>query len=327
MGLIDFRIIVTSQNYGLIIVCSIIIIKNKIMSKMSGMIPELKLFLKEMVTFMSVGYVATTYGVGGTQCVGPSMLPTFREKGDFVLYDSFSYNVLPREYKKGDIVICLCPYDPSKSVCKRVAAVAGDTINIQNNDFSSIVPESLLVPPGHVWLLGDNPSNSLDSRRYGFVPTALIKGRVMCKLRFSPPFVHPIETLEQAQALRASTSAKTASTAAATSGAGVDASIAPGDGGSGAPVSSQEKSTVPDVVPTVPVKLSELLHVLEQQQLGTQPDQGVSRNGEGNKALGSLREIDRDDIRVAVEKIKRDSAVSGGASESHVTVLSGRTDA
>jgi len=36
----------------------------------------------------------------------------------------------------------------------------------------------LQVPPGHVWLEGDNPKESLDSRYYGPVPLALIQGRV-----------------------------------------------------------------------------------------------------------------------------------------------------
>ena len=35
------------------------------------------------------------------------------------------------------------------------------------------------VPKGHVWLAGDNMSNSTDSRMYGPVPLALIKGKVI----------------------------------------------------------------------------------------------------------------------------------------------------
>ncbi len=34
------------------------------------------------------------------------------------------------------------------------------------------------VPPGHVFVLGDNRSSSQDSRYWGFVPLSAIKGRV-----------------------------------------------------------------------------------------------------------------------------------------------------
>jgi type IV secretory pathway protease TraF len=39
------------------------------------------------------------------------------------------------------------------------------------------------VPPGQVWLEGDNPFNSTDSRTYGPVPLALVRGVVRFKVR------------------------------------------------------------------------------------------------------------------------------------------------
>ncbi len=38
------------------------------------------------------------------------------------------------------------------------------------------------IPPGHVWLEGDNPFNSSDSRSYGPLPSALVLGRVFAKV-------------------------------------------------------------------------------------------------------------------------------------------------
>ena len=47
---------------------------------------------------------------------------------------------------------------------------------------SSCAGHLLQVPAGHVWLQGDNTLNSTDSRHYGPVPYALLKGRAFCKV-------------------------------------------------------------------------------------------------------------------------------------------------
>ncbi|MPC63969.1 Mitochondrial inner membrane protease subunit 1 [Portunus trituberculatus] len=39
-----------------------------------------------------------------------------------------------------------------------------------------------LVPKGHVWLEGDNHSNSTDSRNFGSVPAGLIRGRAVFRI-------------------------------------------------------------------------------------------------------------------------------------------------
>ncbi len=44
------------------------------------------------------------------------------------------------------------------------------------------------VPPSHYFVLGDNTANSADSRAWGFVPFENIKGRVICKWSFLPPW-------------------------------------------------------------------------------------------------------------------------------------------
>jgi inner membrane protease subunit 1 len=36
---------------------------------------------------------------------------------------------------------------------------------------------TVVVPKGHVWVEGDNPTCSVDSRHFGAVPLALVLGR------------------------------------------------------------------------------------------------------------------------------------------------------
>jgi signal peptidase I len=86
----------------------------------------------------------------------------------------------------GDIVVVQHP-DKAGTVCKRILALPGDMIvsppggrrrSSNNNNNKSL----LVIPDGHIWLEGDNPRNSNDSRDYGPVPAALIVGRVMCRI-------------------------------------------------------------------------------------------------------------------------------------------------
>ena len=95
------------------------------------------------------------------------MLPTFRASGDLVVVDRISQRLLGRNYARGDVVIAWAPYDPEKMVCKRISAIAGDEVSIEQELIGRKVVENIIVPPGHVWLLGDNSANSNDSRKYG----------------------------------------------------------------------------------------------------------------------------------------------------------------
>jgi len=141
----------------------------------------------DVTVFLSIYYAISQYGFTVTTCIGPSMEPTFNTQGDVVLVDKFSYSVLGKRFEKGDVIIAICPYDTEKTVCKRVAATEGDVILTEYKGRQLRVS----VPEGHVWLLGDNQSNSTDSRYYGHVPEGLLRGRVVLKL--SSPFGQLIE--------------------------------------------------------------------------------------------------------------------------------------
>jgi signal peptidase I len=105
---------------------------------------------------------------------------------------------------RGDVVVFVFPPDPSKDFIKRVIGVAGDTVQVKSGkvwldgkpmddphghfevpdgDRSPISPRDnfgpVTVPPGHIFVMGDNRDRSYDSRFWGFVDDNLVEGRAM----------------------------------------------------------------------------------------------------------------------------------------------------
>ena len=96
------------------------------------------------------------------------MLPTMNVSGDFVLVSK------QVTLKHGQVVLAISPLDPTRKICKRIIGLPGDKIHSHPHP----------IPPGHVWLQGDNLNNSVDSRSYGPVPIGLLKGTILCKVTF-----------------------------------------------------------------------------------------------------------------------------------------------
>ncbi len=121
----------------------------------------------------------------------PSMEPTLME-GDRVLVNRLAYRFHPPQ--RGDIVVFRPPgQNGSDPFIKRVVAVDGDTIAIsggvlwlngepqdepylKERPMYGELPETR-IPPGFVWLMGDNRNNSGDSRVFGPVPVKSIIGK------------------------------------------------------------------------------------------------------------------------------------------------------
>ena len=79
----------------------------------------------------------------------------------------------------GDVVIAQNPNRPG-TICKRILGLPGDQVIVLNstNGASNIQ----IVPDSHVWLEGDNASNSLDSRQSGPISLALLRGRAVARI-------------------------------------------------------------------------------------------------------------------------------------------------
>ncbi|EJC98705.1 LexA/Signal peptidase [Fomitiporia mediterranea MF3/22] len=130
------------------------------------------------------GYILFTNYVGGPRIVcGPSMLPTFSASEECIIEDALSVRLgyYPR---RGELVVLDSPYNPSQQICKRVIGLPGDVVCVDPSGESGeeISSEHVLIPPGHIWIAGDNAAASRDSRTYGPVPIALVRSRVLAKV-------------------------------------------------------------------------------------------------------------------------------------------------
>jgi signal peptidase I len=129
---------------------------------------------------------------------GWSMYPTLAP-GERVLFDTLAYRVgRPR---RGDVVLAKHPARPSTKLVKRVAAVPGDMVTTEGDDWRVEEAPSQGVPPSEgaaaagaqVWtlgedeyfLLGDAPDLSTDARHFGTVSGRDIQGRAW--LVYWPP--------------------------------------------------------------------------------------------------------------------------------------------
>ncbi|KAH8835349.1 peptidase S24/S26A/S26B/S26C [Flagelloscypha sp. PMI_526] len=111
------------------------------------------------------------------------MLPTLSYKGERCIGDIFSVRWHNgKNLRRGDLIIFHSPDHASRLVCKRVLGLAGDTVCVDPTGKWADTSEHVLVPKGHVWVMGDNADGSLDSRKYGPVPLGLIHSRVVARV-------------------------------------------------------------------------------------------------------------------------------------------------
>ncbi|MGV8121671.1 MAG: signal peptidase I [Candidatus Xenobiia bacterium LiM19] len=98
---------------------------------------------------------------------GKSMEPQVL-KGDRVIVDKTAYSRISPQ--KGDIIVFVYPDDRSRVYIKRVEALPGETITLDDG-------QSCNVPHGSVFLCGDNRESSQDSRDFGPVPLRDVIGK------------------------------------------------------------------------------------------------------------------------------------------------------
>jgi len=131
---------------------------------------------------------------------GASMEPNYEDR-EYLIIDEITYRF--RAPERGEICVFRYPGDPSQFFIKRIIGLPGETVTVSGgkvfiagaNGRTEQLDESQYLDPAVItagdkkialaanqyFVLGDNRSNSLDSRIFGPVPRGDIVGRVMLR--------------------------------------------------------------------------------------------------------------------------------------------------
>ncbi|MGL6105162.1 signal peptidase I [Romboutsia sp.] len=156
-------------------------------------------WFKIIVTALVLAFIITQF-IRPTLVRGESMYPTLVEN-DYLIINRIAYKV--GEPKEGDIIVfgthLLQENGHNKDLVKRVIAVEGDHIKIENSKVyvnDKLVKEpyihdnytegniDMVIPENKVFAMGDNREQSLDSRYedVGLVDEKDIMGKVLVRL-------------------------------------------------------------------------------------------------------------------------------------------------
>jgi signal peptidase I len=146
-----------------------------------------------------VAFVVKTFLIQAFFIPSGSMLPTLHEE-DRVLVNKLSYDL--HDVHRGDLVVFERPENEAagqiKDLIKRVVGLPGERIESRDGDVyidGDLLEEPYLadgaettglepqtVPEGHVFVMGDNRGDSMDSRVFHAIDEDLIVGRAFVRV-------------------------------------------------------------------------------------------------------------------------------------------------
>ena len=161
---------------------------------------RVKEYIEAILIALVIAVILRVFVVQAYRVESGSMENTL-QVGDFLFVNKYVYHF--QDPAPGDIIVFEYPLNPNKDFIKRVVATEGQTVEIvakklyvngnlvlEPNEAKHIdqrlLPVELStrdffgpkqVPPGQLFVLGDNRDDSKDSRFWGFVDESAVKGR------------------------------------------------------------------------------------------------------------------------------------------------------
>lgn len=169
------------------------------------------LLLAPLIAVFLTHFVFQSYEVEG-----PSMVPTLHDNDRLIVLKTGKTwaRVTGNDFipKRGDIVVFqkagLYEFnrEDEKQLIKRVIALPGERVVVRDGIITVYNPEypagfqpdkssdyadaivstpgsvDIVVPSGHIFVSGDNRSNSLDSRNFGAIPTSDVVGTLVLRI-------------------------------------------------------------------------------------------------------------------------------------------------
>lgn len=152
---------------------------------------ENRAFMVYLVTLIIIALTVRTFIFEPIRVDGISMVPTLKDR-EMLFVEKLSFWV--SEPERGDIILVYYP-GYTKSCVKRVIGLPGDTVEVTSglicvngqpldesaywNDIIYWDSSAVTVPAAHVYVVGDNRNESLDSRDpdIGTIPYSKIAGK------------------------------------------------------------------------------------------------------------------------------------------------------
>lgn len=166
-------------------------------SRKKNILKEIKEYGLSIMVALFLAFIFHTYVLARASVDGPSMQPTLHNN-DVIFLEKLS--VETNNIKRGEIIVFDSKNENNDYYIKRVIGVAGDQVDIKNGKVyvngnqiveNYLSPDTITepispkttykVPEGQVFVLGDNRSNSTDSRILGCINVKDVKGHAILR--------------------------------------------------------------------------------------------------------------------------------------------------